>query len=102
MVAHDRGDEKARWAVWAGIVCWWVLAIAAIFGWRRLGGDETTRRSRWWLAVPLVTLLVTTVLFYGAHRIRAPAEPVIVLLAAVAGVGAWDRFRAGRLASAPA
>ena len=88
--------------MWAGIVCWWVLAIAAIFGWRRLGGDETTRRSRWWLAVPLVTVLVTTVLFYGAHRIRAPAEPVIVLLAAVAGVGAWDRIRAGRLAHAPA
>jgi len=101
-VALDRGDEKAGWVVWAGIVCWWVLAIAAIFGWRRLGGDETTRCSRWWLAVPLVTVLVATVLFYGAHRIRAPAEPAIVLLAAVAGIAAWDRIRAGRVAPAPA
>jgi len=102
LVAQDRGEEKAGWAVWAGIVCWWVLAIAAIFGWHRLGADETTRRSRWWLAVPLLAVLVTTVSFYGAHRIRAPAEPVVVLLAAVAGVAAWDRVRARRLAHSPA
>ena len=31
-----------------------------------------------------VAVLVTAVLFYGAHRIRAPAEPAVVLLAAVA------------------
>jgi hypothetical protein len=102
LVALDRGEEKAGWVVWAGIVCWWVLAIAAIFGWRRLGGDETTRRSRWWLAVPLLTVLVTTIAFYGAHRIRAPAEPVVVLLAAVAAVDAWDRVRASRVAHSPA
>jgi 4-amino-4-deoxy-L-arabinose transferase-like glycosyltransferase len=102
LVALDRGEEKADWAVWAGIVCWWVLAIAAIFGWRRLGRDETTRRSRWWLAVPVLTVLVTTIVFYGAHRIRAPAEPAIVLLAAVAAVDAWDRVRARRVAHSPA
>jgi hypothetical protein len=102
LVALDRGEEKADWAVWAGIVCWWVLAIAAIFGWRRLRHDEVTRRSRWWLAVPLLTVLVTTVAFYGAHRIRAPAEPAVVLLAAVAVVDAWDRVRARRVAHSPA
>ena len=102
LVALDRGEEKADWAVWAGIVCWWVLAIAAIFGWRRLGRDEVTRRSRWWLAVPLLTVLVTTIAFYGAHRIRAPAEPAVVLLAAVAAVDAWDRVRARRVAHSPA
>ncbi len=102
LVALDRGEEKANWAVWAGIVSWWVLAIAAIFGWRRLGRDEATRRSRWWLTVPLFTALVTTIAFYGAHRIRAPAEPAIVLLAAVAAVEAWDRVRARRVAHSPA
>jgi 4-amino-4-deoxy-L-arabinose transferase-like glycosyltransferase len=102
LVALDRGEEKAEWVVWAGIVCWWLLAIAAIFGWRRLGVDEVTRRSRWWLAVPLLTVLVTTIVFYGAHRIRAPAEPAVVLLAAVAAVEAWDRVRARRVAHSPA
>jgi hypothetical protein len=102
LVALDRGEEKADWAVWAGIVCWWALAIAALFGWRRLGTDEVTRRSRWWLAVPVLTVLLTSILFYGAHRIRAPAEPAIVLLAAVAAVEAWDRVRARRVAHSPA
>jgi 4-amino-4-deoxy-L-arabinose transferase-like glycosyltransferase len=101
LVALDRGEEKAEWVVWAGIVCWWILAVVAIFGWRRLGQDDETRRSRWWLAVPLVTVLVTTVLFYGAHRIRAPAEPVVVLLAAVAVVQAGERFAARRVAHSP-
>ena len=93
LVALDRGEEKAGWAVWAGIVCWWLLAIAAIAGWRILGRDEGTARSRWWLAVPILTVLVTTILFYGAHRIRAPAEPAVVVLAAVGLVAAWGRIR---------
>ena len=42
-----------------------------------------TVSARWWLVVPIVSVLVTTILFYGAHRIRAPAEPVVVVLAAV-------------------
>jgi hypothetical protein len=48
--------------------------------------------ARWWLAVPCVAVLVTAMLFYGAHRIRAPAEPAVVLLAAVAA-GRWWHAR---------
>jgi 4-amino-4-deoxy-L-arabinose transferase-like glycosyltransferase len=102
LVALDRGEEKAGWAVWAGIVCWWVLAIAAVLGWRRLGRGADTRRTRWWLAVPVLTALVTTIAFYGAHRIRAPAEPAVVVLAAVALVAGWERIRARRMAHSPA
>ena len=71
LVALDRGEEKADWAVWAGIVCWWVLADR-----RRssaggaLGRDEATRRSRWWLAVPVLTVLVTTIAV-----LRRPPDP---------------------------
>ena len=85
LVALDRGEEKAAWAVWAGIV---VLVgrwpIAAIVGWRVLGRDDAARRGRaGGSPSPLLTVLVTTILFYGAHRIRAPAEPAVVVLAAV-------------------
>jgi hypothetical protein len=31
------------------------------------------------------------VVFYGAHRIRAPAEPVVVVLAAVGAVALYER-----------
>ena len=50
-------------------------------------------RARWWLVVPLAAVLVTTVLFYGAHRIRAPAEPVLVVLGAVGLLVVRDRRR---------
>lgn len=98
LVALDRGEEKAGWAVWAGIASWWVLAPAAVAGWRGLGrrrvsvdGDDRSK-ARWWFAVPPGAVLVTTVLFYGAHRIRAPAEPVVVVLAAVGAVALYQRW----------
>ena len=40
LAALDRGEEKAGWAVWLGVVMFWVLAVAAIAGWRVLGRDE--------------------------------------------------------------
>jgi hypothetical protein len=103
LVALDVGEEKARPAVWAGIVTWWILAPSAVFGWITSGRAGDGRR--WWLVVPLVAVLLTTVLFYGAHRIRAPAEPVIVTLAATGLVAAFDGVRrrmAVRTSSTPA
>ncbi|MET0143690.1 MAG: glycosyltransferase family 39 protein [Ilumatobacteraceae bacterium] len=100
LVALDTGEEKAAWAVWAGIAMWWVLAVAAVLGWaalRRPGeGSPDRAAARWWLVVPVAGVLLTTVLFYGAHRIRAPAEPVVVVLAAAGVVATWDLVRAVR------
>lgn len=107
LAALDEGEEKAGWAVWAGIASWWVLAPAALVGWialgRTRGSDDDRSKARWWLAVPPASVLVTTVLFYGAHRIRAPAEPVVVVLAAAGGVvlyRAWTARRRTTAASA--
>ena len=104
LVALDRGEEKAGWAVWAGILAWWVLAPLAVVGWiarGRAGGPEDDRaKARWWLAVPALTVLVSTVVFYGAHRIRAPAEPVVVVLAAAGAVAMYARWTSRRDAPA--
>lgn len=88
----DTGEEKDRPAAWAGIVCWWVLAPCAVIGWR----SATRRRlaARWWLLVPAIAVLVTTIVFYGAHRIRAPAEPSVVVFAAIGIVTMVERRRA--------
>jgi 4-amino-4-deoxy-L-arabinose transferase-like glycosyltransferase len=100
LVALDRGEEKAGWAVWAGIVSWWALAPTAIVGWivrgRARSPDDDRARARWWLAVPPITVLVATVAFYGAHRIRAPAEPVVVVLAATGAVALYERWTTRR------
>jgi hypothetical protein len=88
LLESDVGDERPRWAAWAGIVSWWVLAPIAIAGWFLLPG-----RSRWLFVLPAVTVFAVAAAFYGGHRIRSTLEPVVVLCAAVALVAAWDMTR---------
>jgi hypothetical protein len=84
LVAADVGEERYRWASWAGIATWWLLAVAAVVGLVRIAPP-----ARWVLLTPVISVAVTTVVFYGAHRIRAPLEPVVAVAAgvAVAGLG---------------
>jgi hypothetical protein len=78
-VRADVGEEQPRWAVWAGMICWWVLAPVGAFGlWR------VRRRVRYVLLVPVLGVAFVTVVFYGSHRLRAPMEPVVVIAAASA------------------
>jgi 4-amino-4-deoxy-L-arabinose transferase-like glycosyltransferase len=77
LIAQDEGEERARWAVWTGIVWFWVLAPLAV-----AGATLVRRRHLAVLAMPLATTVLVSALFYGAHRFRTPLEPVIVVLAA--------------------
>ena len=79
MVDEDVRDDRPRWGSWAGVVSWWVLAPLAAYGivrWARRG-------ERVLLLGPVVTVVATTLLFYGGHRIRSPLEPVVALGAAL-------------------
>ena len=88
LVQQDVGEERPRWAVWLGIGMFWLLApLAAV------GARFAQRPQRLLLVAPFLSVLVTTVLFYGAHRIRSSAEPSIVLLAAIAVSQILDRRR---------
>ncbi len=91
MVHGDEGEERPVWATWVGVVCFWLLAIAAVFGFVRLRPP-----ARWVLLVPVAGVVITTVAFYGAHRIRAPAEPVLVVAAATAVADVVSRWWARR------
>ena len=89
LVRFDVGEERARWASWAGIFAWWMLAPLAAFGWwrqRRLNG--------WILIAPAIGVAIATVVFYGAHRLRSPMEPVVVICSAVA-IATWTPIRSG-------
>ena len=79
LVRQDVGEERPEWAAWAGIVSFWMMAVASVFGARRL-----SRRIRWLLLLPILVVACTTVLFYGGHRIRSSAEPSLVLFTALA------------------
>lgn len=83
LVDQDVGEERSRWASRTGILAWWMLAVVALFGFRRV-----RRRDRQILLLPVVAVLVTTIVFYGGHRIRSSMEPTVVVFAAVA-LAAW-------------
>ena len=88
LVAQDVGEERPRWASWAGIVSFWAMAAASV-----AGAPLLRRRDRWLLVLPCIVVLITTVLFYGGHRIRSSAEPTLVLLSAVWLATAIDQRR---------
>lgn len=79
LVHQDEGEEKAAWAIWSGIVCWWVLAPLAALGLIRVA----QRRERAVLLVPVAIVMITSVVFYGTHRLRLTMEPVVVIGAAL-------------------
>ena len=93
MVVLDTGEGRPLRGVWAGIVAFWVLAPLAIAGF-----VMQRRAARWTLALPVITVVLTTVVFYGAHRIRSTAEPAIVVAAATAIVAVVRRWSSRRIA----
>jgi 4-amino-4-deoxy-L-arabinose transferase-like glycosyltransferase len=88
MVLSDVGDQRPRWAVWSGIVSWWVLAPLAVLGARKLD-----RRRRGLLLAPVLIVVLVAAVFYGGHRIRSTLEPSVVVATAVAVVAAVDSSR---------
>ena len=86
MVHGDVGEERERWASWACIISFWVMAPLAV-----VGAVHTRRRYLAFLLIPIGIALAATVLLYGGHRIRSAAEPSIVVLAAVAVDHLWSR-----------
>jgi 4-amino-4-deoxy-L-arabinose transferase-like glycosyltransferase len=89
LIAQDVGEEREPWAVRAGIAAFWLLAPLAAVGAMRI-----TPAQRDVLALPVITTVLVSALFYGAHRFRTPMEPVVVVLAAVTMVESWHRARA--------
>jgi hypothetical protein len=71
-------------------VSWWVLAPLAV-----LGAIRGSPPARWVLLAPAVGVAITTVLFYGGHRIRSPLEPVIAVLAGIAVASLLGRADSG-------
>jgi asparagine N-glycosylation enzyme membrane subunit Stt3 len=75
---------RPRWASYLGIASFLALLPLAAAGgiWLR------RRRVRIWLLFTLVwVVLISAAVFYGTPRFRVPAEPTVVVLAAV-GIGA--------------
>jgi 4-amino-4-deoxy-L-arabinose transferase-like glycosyltransferase len=80
---YNAGEGRPQWASYLGIASFLALLPFAAAGgiWLR------RRRLRIWLLLtPVWVVLISAAVFYGTQRFRVPAEPTLVVLAAV-GIG---------------
>ena len=92
---EDVRDGRPRLGSLIGVVSFWLLAPLAIWGVRRRHGLE-----RWILVAPVLVVAVSTLAFYGGHRIRSPLEPVVVVGAALTIASVAAGFLRGRSSDA--
>lgn len=87
-LAQDAGEERGALGPRAGVVAFWLLAPFAMLGAIVMGRSSRGRDIRSVILSPIVIAVIVAAAFYGTHRLRAPAEPSIVMLAAVGVVAA--------------
>ena len=81
MVSYNKGEGREGWVTTLGLIAYFPLLIAAIAGWVVM---RRRRRRSWPLLVPVLIVTIASAVTYGQTRFRVPAEPTIVVLAAVA------------------
>ena len=91
MVQYNTYEGRPRWVTQAGLVMYYPLLLLAGWGWF----VSRRRIQRWPLLVPPIIVTLTALVSLGEPRYRVPAEPVIVVLAALA-IDEIARRRAGR------
>jgi 4-amino-4-deoxy-L-arabinose transferase-like glycosyltransferase len=80
---------------WLGVVSvysFWLVGLVALIG----ASSGAARRAPWAFWICPIALLATTVFLIGATRYRTPADPWIVLLAALAVASGAQRLRSAR------
>jgi len=81
MVNYNKGEGREGWVTTLGLIAYYPLLIAAVAGWVVM---RRRRRRSWPLLVPVLVVTIASAATYGQTRFRVPAEPTIVVLAAVA------------------
>lgn len=98
MLDWNQAEGRPSWITGLGMVFYYPIlafAIAGIVGLRR-------RRTRQWpILMPPLIVTVGALLSYGQTRFRVPAEPSLVVLAAVAIAALSLRWWPGRDAAGP-
>jgi 4-amino-4-deoxy-L-arabinose transferase-like glycosyltransferase len=81
MVSYNKGEGREGWVTTLGLIAYYPLLIGAIAGWVVM---RRRRRRVWPLLVPAVIVTIASAATYGQTRFRVPAEPSIIVLAAIA------------------
>lgn len=85
MLGFNEGEGRERWVTVAGLVTFYPLLLLAGYGCVLLHRRRST--ALWPLLVPVAIVTVASAATYGQTRFRVPAEPSLVVLAAVALAG---------------
>lgn len=80
MLDWNQHEGRARWVTGLGLVFYYPLLIAAIGG---VVVMRLRKKRQWPLLMPPLIVTVASVLSYGQTRFRSPAEPSLVVLAAI-------------------
>lgn len=89
MLSWNEAEGRPSWITGLGLYFYYPLLALAI------GGIVVLRRRRttqWPLLVPPLVVTLGTILAYGQTRFRVPAEPTIVVLAAVSLAALANRW----------
>lgn len=98
-VDYSESEGRPPAVALAGLIMFWLLVPLALLGvrWLRRG-----LRPVWPLLVPFGIVTIVSAMTYGSVRFRVPAEPALVVLAAV-GLESWrGSRRASRAGDRPA
>ena len=87
-------DEEGRppWLVLFGTLQWWLLGAVAV-----VGLAHSDRRRRWLLLLLPIQVTIVAALIEPQWRLRAPAEPAIIVAAAIGLLALYERRRVGNL-----
>jgi 4-amino-4-deoxy-L-arabinose transferase-like glycosyltransferase len=81
MISYNKGEGREGWVTTLGLIMYFPLLVAAVAGWVVM---RRRRRRSWPLLVPVLIVTIASAVTYGQTRFRVPAEPSLVVLAAVA------------------
>lgn len=90
MVEYNTGEAREEWLTATGLFFYYPLLVLAVGGvvvlWRR-------KQTLWPLLVPVVVVTLASAATYGQTRFRVPAEPSLIVLAAITITAAYARWR---------
>jgi 4-amino-4-deoxy-L-arabinose transferase-like glycosyltransferase len=81
MISYNKGEGREGWVTLLGLIAFYPLLIGAVAGWVVM---RRRRQRSWPLLIPPLIVTIASALTYGQTRFRVPAEPSIVVLAAIA------------------
>jgi 4-amino-4-deoxy-L-arabinose transferase-like glycosyltransferase len=99
MLDWNLNEGRPRWVTGLGLVFYYPLVIAAIGG---VVVMKLRKRRQWPLLMPPLIVTVASLLSYGQTRFRSPAEPVLVVLAAIGIAALVARWRPERTSGSSA